>query len=93
MSAACVSVANPSPSHAGALSRILSSPTGAEVSGPSFQWSGGGAYLTWVAQHPQDFEGNKLPRDAPEVRVRQAGAGQHGEVAGATLLLDTVRQL
>lgn len=56
----------------GALSRILSSPTGAEVSGPSFQWSGGRAYLTWVAQHPQDFEGNKLPRDAHEEEAMRA---------------------
>jgi len=53
---------------AGTLSRIASAPTGAEVSGHSFQWSGGRAYLTWTMQHPLDWEGTKLPRDAQEVR-------------------------
>lgn len=53
---------------AGVLSRIMSSPTGAEVSGPSFQWSGGRGYLACTMQHLQDFSGNKVPRDGPEVR-------------------------
>ena len=53
---------------AGTLSRILSAPTGAEVSGPALSWAGGRAYLTWVMQHPLDWEGEKQPRDAQEVR-------------------------
>lgn len=58
---------------AGTLSRILSSPTGAEVTGPSLQYAGGRAYITWAVQHPHDWEGTKLPRDAQEVRQRGHG--------------------
>mgnify|MGYP001807607238 CR=1 FL=1 len=68
----------------GTLSRILSSPTGAEVTGPSLQFSGGKAYITWAVQHPQDWEGEKLPRDAQEVGVLGGGglsglSGKGGE--------------
>lgn len=53
------------------------------MSGPSLQLSGGRAYLTFVLQHPLDWEGEKQPRDAQEVRpvcvcgcVHVGGAGR-----------------
>jgi hypothetical protein len=49
----------------------MSVPTGAEVTGPSLQFSGGRGYITWAIQHPQDWEGEKLPRDAQEVGGRK----------------------
>lgn len=38
------------------------------MSGPALSFSGGRAYITWAIQHPQDWEGEKVPRDAQEVR-------------------------
>lgn len=55
--------------HAGILSRILSTPRDAEVTGITLSYVGDQAYYTFAIQHPLELDDGTYPHNAQEVNA------------------------
>ncbi|KAF6262042.1 hypothetical protein COO60DRAFT_687772 [Scenedesmus sp. NREL 46B-D3] len=66
----------------GSLTRILSTPTGGEVTGPRLSLAAGRAYLTWAIQHPLD---DQQPNDAEQEMAQRGYVGYLGPLPARAL--------
>ncbi|WIA41199.1 hypothetical protein OEZ86_004814 [Tetradesmus obliquus] len=62
----------------GTLSRILSTPVGAEVTGQRLSFAAGRAYLTWAIQHPMETEEGQEPADKDQEMAMRGYVGYLG---------------